>query len=80
VARFTFEITQEQIDQIVQKEILHWWSMIGDEIETSLAKKESLLPHHIEDLEYSLDMRTHLKNVLKYCMTKDDRKRNRLPF
>lgn len=77
---FTFEITHEQIDDIVFNELMEYWNMNGEEIENLVAKKFELRPHQIQDLEDCLDLRTHLKAVLQYCSTKEQRKARGLTF
>lgn len=77
---FTFKLTYEQVNEIILTELLDYWRMNANEIETLLENKEDLKQYQIEDLEDSLDLRTHLKAVIKYCTTADQRKKKGLTF
>jgi hypothetical protein len=77
---FTFRLTHEQVDDIVLNELIEYWNMNAREIENLVDRKHELRPHEIEDLEDNLDLRTHLKAVIKYCAHETQRKAKGLTF
>ena len=78
----TLNLTYEMIDKIVLDELLDWWKINEKEIASLLEReKEATLPLYKKaDLEDSLDLRSHLKAVIKYCTHINDRKKLNLPW
>jgi hypothetical protein len=73
----------EQIDQIVLDELLDYWRMNEKDIENLFNREKEVgeLPLHQKgDLEDCLDRRLHLKEVIKYCTHRDQRKKLNLAW